>query len=178
MIAGMDWVLVLGGTALIALGLLDVLLTVLHYDDLGFLSNRLHRGVWTVVRWVTRPLPRKSRNFGLSLGAPLMIPVTILFWAGIEILGFASVYYAGMGEENFAFDNDVEPDFGAALYLSGVTLATLGYGDITPISPLYEGLALGEALIGFAILSLSISYQRVEKVVIGPEDNPKPHPNT
>ena len=87
-----------------------------------------------------------------------MIPATIFLWAGLEILGFALIYYVGMGGENFAFDNDVQPDFGAALYLSGVTLATLGYGDITPVSPLYEAITLAEALIGFAILSLTISY--------------------
>ncbi len=154
----MDSILVLGGTALIAMGLLDVFFTVLHYDDLGFLSNRLHRGIWRVVRGITAPMPHSLGNFGLSLGAPLMIPATIILWVGLVMVGFALIYYAGMDGENFAFDFDVDQGFGRALYLSGVTVATLGYGDITPISPLYEVIALGEALIGFVILSLTISY--------------------
>lgn len=87
-----------------------------------------------------------------------MIPGTIFLWAGLEILGFALIHYVGMGGAHFAFEHEVEPDIGPAVYLSGVTLATLGYGDITPISPLYEAIALSEALIGFVILSLTISY--------------------
>ena len=87
-----------------------------------------------------------------------MIPATILLWIGLVTVGFALVYYAGMGEENFAFDYEVDQSFGRMLYLSGVTVATLGYGDITPISPLYELMALSESLIGFGLLSLSISY--------------------
>ena len=154
----MIWLLFFGGLGLVMVALLDVFFTVLHYDDFGFLSNRLHRGIWGALRRLTAPMPRNLRNFVLSLGGPLMIPATILLWIGLVTVGFALIYYAGMGEENFAFDYDVDQSFGRMLYLSGVTVATLGYGDITPISPLYELMALSESLIGFGLLSLSISY--------------------
>ena len=154
----MIWLLFFGGLGLVVVALLDVFFTVLHYDDFGFLSNRLHRGIWGALRRLTAPMPRNLRNFVLSLGGPLMIPATILLWIGLVTVGFALIYYAGMGEENFAFDYDVDQSFGRMLYLSGVTVATLGYGDITPISPLYELMALSESLIGFGLLSLSISY--------------------
>lgn len=154
----MSWLLFLGGLGLVVVGLLDVFFTVLHYDDFGFLSKRLHRGIWGALRRLTAPMPRNLRNFVLSLGGPLMIPATILLWLGLVTVGFALIYYAGKGGENFAFDYDVDQSFGRMLYLSGVTVATLGYGDITPISPLYELMALSESLIGFGLLSLSISY--------------------
>ena len=137
---------------------MDVFFAVLHYEDFAFLSSRLHREIWRIVRRVAAPLPPNLREFVLSLGGPLMIPATLLLWVGLVTAGFALIYYAGMSEENFAFDFDVEQNFGRALYLSGVTVATLGYGDITPISPLYELIALSEALFGFILLSLTISY--------------------
>lgn len=154
----MNWLVFFGGLGLVVVSLLDVFFTVLHYDDLGFLSDRLHRGIWGVLRRLTAPMPRNLRNFVLSLGGPLMIPATILLWVGLVMVGFALIYYAGMGEENFAFDYNVDQSFGSMLYLSGVTVATLGYGDITPISPLYELMALSEALIGFSVFTMSISY--------------------
>jgi hypothetical protein len=157
-VRSMSWLLFFGGVGLVVVGLLDVFFTVLHYDDLGFLSKRLHKGIWEVLRRITAPMPPNLRNFGLSLGGPSMIPATILLWVGLAMVGFALIYYAGMGEENFAFDYEVDQSFGRMLYLSGVTVATLGYGDITPISPLYELVALSQALIGFGILSLSIAY--------------------
>ena len=64
----MDAILIFGGVVLITIGLLDVFFTVLHYDGVSFLSNPLHRRVWSVVRRSTAPLPRGMRNFWLSLG--------------------------------------------------------------------------------------------------------------
>lgn len=50
--------------------------------------------------------------------------------------------------------------FGRMLYLSAVTITTLGYGDITPVSPLARFLVgleavLGIVIIGFYLTSLS-----------------------
>ncbi len=150
--------LIFVGTLLILVGLLDMFFTVLLYEDFGFLSMRLYRLVWKTVRWATAPLPKNFRTFGLSLGAPLMVPATVAMWVGIEILGFALVYYAAMDGEPFAFEPQLEPGFWNAVYLSGVTLATLGYGDITPDTIPYKLVAFGEALIGFSIITMALSY--------------------
>lgn len=154
----MDWLWVLIGAGLIAIGLLDVFMTVLHYDGFGFLSNRLYRVTWNIVHWATGFSPKGFRAFILSLGAPLMIPLVIVMWVGMEILGFALLYYAGMNYENFTFGAGLEPGFKEALYLSGVSISTIGFGDVTPSSGIYEFLAVLEALIGLGILTLSISY--------------------
>ena len=42
-------------------------------------------------------------------------------------------------------------------YFSYVTLTTLGYGDIVPISPLARSLAVLEALTGVLFLAVLIS---------------------
>jgi hypothetical protein len=155
----MEWLTVVAGVLLILVGLLDVFFSVLHYDGFGFLSGRLYNSLFDVVRFVTRPLPRTYRALGLSMAAPLMVPVTITVWIFLVSLGYALVYYAGMDGETFSFSNSgLQPSFMEAMYFSGVTIATLGLGDVTPLSPLYQAIAVSEALVGFGILTLSITY--------------------
>lgn len=48
--------------------------------------------------------------------------------------------------------------FSDALYLSLVTVATPGFGDITPTTPWLRVLVPLEALIGFAILTAGLSW--------------------
>jgi hypothetical protein len=155
----MEWLLVAVGVFLILVGLLDVFFTVLHYDGYGFLSSRLYNKLFSAVRFLTRPLPRRYRALGLSMAAPLMVPVTITVWIFLVSLGYALIYYAGMGGRTFSFsDAGLEPSFMEALYFSGVAVSTLGFGDITPTSSLYQAIVVSEALVGFGILTLAISY--------------------
>ncbi|HVJ37759.1 MAG TPA: potassium channel family protein, partial [Stenotrophomonas sp.] len=46
---------------------------------------------------------------------------------------------------------------GGAIYFSFVTLATLGYGDITPASSVMRGLAVQEAIAGQLYLALLVA---------------------
>jgi hypothetical protein len=88
-----------------------------------------------------------------------MVPVTITVWIVLVLTGYAFVYYAGMTSGSFNFSNPVlEPSFGEALYLSGTAISTLGFGDVTPADGLYQTLTVSEALIGFGILTLAVSY--------------------
>ncbi len=152
--------MILAGVFLIIVGLLDVFFTVLHYDGFGFLSSRLYRRIFGLVRFLTRPLPRRYRALGLSMAAPLMVPVTIAAWILLVTLGYALVYYAGMDGETFFSlpGRNLDPSLLEALYLSGVAVSTLGFGDITPTSSLYQAIVVSEALVGFGILTLAISY--------------------
>jgi hypothetical protein len=157
--SGMDWLLLPAGVALILAGILDVFFTVLHYDGFGFLSIRLYRRLFDVARLVTRPLPRKYRSLGLSMAAPLMVPVTITVWIFLVSLGYALIYLFGMRNGDFALSvGRLEPSLPEAFYFSGTAISTLGLGDITPTGGLYQALAVSEALIGFGILTLSITY--------------------
>jgi hypothetical protein len=155
----MEWLIIGAGVLVILVGLLDVFFTVLHYDGFGFLSSRLYRRLFDVVCFLTGPLPRKYRALGLSMAAPLMVPVTITVWIFLVSAGYALIYYAGMDGETFSFSSSgLAPSFMEALYFSGVTIATLGLGDVTPLSGPYQAIAVSEALVGFGILTLSISY--------------------
>ena len=155
----MDWLLLPAGVALVLAGMLDVFFTVLHYDGFGFLSIRLYRRLFDVARLLTRPLPRKYRALGLSMAAPLMVPATITVWIFLVSLGYALIYLFGMRNGDFALSTKpLEPSLAEAFYFSGTAISTLGLGDITPTGGLYQALAVSEALIGFGILTLSITY--------------------
>ena len=155
----MEWLSVIVGVLLVLVGLLDVFFTVLHYDGFGFLNSRLYNGLFDAMCLAIRPLPRTYRAVGLSMAAPLMVPATITVWIFLVSLGYALVYYAGMDGRTFSFSTSgLEPSFMEAMYFSGVTIATLGLGDVTPLSSLYQAIAVSEALVGFGILTLSISY--------------------
>lgn len=52
-----------------------------------------------------------------------------------------------------------EPDVGARfLYFSFVTLATLGYGDITPRIPFAQSLAVTEVIVGQFYMAIVVAY--------------------
>lgn len=155
----MEWAFAVIGILLILAGIADVFFTVLHYDGFGFLSRYLYDGLFNTVRFATRPLPRRYRALGLSTAAPLMVPVTITFWILLISTGYALVYYAGMSPETFYFSSEgLEPSLLEAFYASGTIISTLGFGDVTPLSGGYQLAAVSEALIGFGLLTLAISY--------------------
>ena len=156
----MEWLFRAIGVSLVFAGIADVFFTVLHPDGFGFLSSRLYYRLFDSVRFLTRPMPRKLRALGLSIAAPLMVPATITLWIVLVLAGYAFVYYAGMmAGEGFNYSNpDLKPSFGEALYMSGTAISTLGFGDVTPTGSLYQALAISEALIGFGILTLAITY--------------------
>jgi len=154
-----EWLLIIAGAFLVLVGITDVFFTVLHYDAFGFLSARLYSSLFGVARFLMRPMPRKVRALGLSLPAPLMVPFTITIWMLLILVGYALIYYAFMSEGTFHFSNPgIEPSLGEALYMSGITVSTAGFGDVTPMSGVYQALAVSEALIGFGILTLAAAY--------------------
>lgn len=155
----MGWLSTIAGVVLILLGIGDVFFTVLHYDGFGFLSSRLYSGLFNLFRFVTRPLPRKYGAVGLSLAAPLMVPVTITVWILLITVGYALVYYDSISVKTFYFASPgLEPSFLEALYLSATAISTVGFGDVTPLTTFYQLVAVSEALIGFGILTLAVSY--------------------
>lgn len=48
-------------------------------------------------------------------------------------------------------------DLQTAIYFSYVTLATLGYGDISPLTPTARGLAISEAILGQLYLAVLVA---------------------
>lgn len=142
------------GVALIGLVGRDAFDALFHAEGRGTASRLITRTVWHVFRRA------RTRPGSLSLAGPVALVTVITTWAGLLVLGWALIYWPHM-PGGFRFDVGVEaagPDFVHALNLSLVTLTTLGFGDITPTSEALRLILPLEALLGFGLLSASISF--------------------
>lgn len=122
----------------------------------GPLSEKLNRGLWWIATHSTRRLTRESRHATLESLGPLLLPCVALSLVALCIVSFGLIYFPRM--ESFHYAHGAESTWREALYFSGVTLLTIGYGDVTPSSGLLQLLALMEGVSGLAILSLFTAY--------------------
>ena len=99
--------------------------------------------------------PRRRESF-LGIYGPLSLLGLFASWITALILGFALVNWsAGTPLHGSA---NMRPSFFTYAYMSGTTLFTLGYGDVTPAAPLGRTLAVGESGLGFGFLAVIVSY--------------------
>ncbi len=119
------------------------------------LTSWFYRHTW--VPWVklSRCIRVNWRESFLGYFGPFSFILLLVFWAIGLIFGFALVQF-GMGEHVQLGTEHIT--FGMLLYHSGETFFTLGYGDITPVTPLARPFAVMEAGIGFAFLGVVIGY--------------------
>jgi hypothetical protein len=151
-----SWLAVSAGTFLVVVILVDVFLTVLHIDRDGPVARRLHLGIWRATGALSWLVPRWRRGL-LGLAGPLMITVTFGVWVAGYIVGFALVYWPF--PDGFHFDSRPATfGFVDAVYFSGKTGSTLGYGDITPATPALQILAIVQGSLGFGLLSGAVTY--------------------
>ena len=154
--SGTDIILLVAGLITIAAGLIDIFVTVLHYEGHGPLSSRVTRAGWSLGRRLTvRLMPLHPS--ALSVGGPALILVTIVTWVGFAWVGFALVYASGLDWALVAVNGRALSVLDA-LYFSAVALSTVGFGDIYAIDPFYQLMSAFEALAGFSILTLTVAY--------------------
>ncbi len=154
----MDIVWIVAGTILILAGVLDLFMTVLYYDAAGPLSIRLYRFTWAICRRLASRVPPKHTAFVLSLGVPLMVLGSLILWIALQVVGFAAIYYVGLHGGAFRLSEGLEASAIEALYLSGISLSGVGYGDMAPITAPYQLVAALQALMGYGFLTLAIAY--------------------
>lgn len=150
-----DWIVTIVGFVLVAVVVRDVFHTLFHPIGHGSIAPQVMKFVW----WLLRVF-RSDRRIA-SLTGPLGIALVVLTWGAIAVLGWAMIYYAQMPDA-FSFSSELNPlhrnDVFDSLYLSLVTLGTLGFGDIVPTSPLLRLIAPIEALFGFMLLTAAVSW--------------------
>lgn len=151
----MTWALSLLGAALVLFVLRDVFHTLWHPTRHGGLSRLVMRTVWRL----SSRVEDRTRPAGLAGPTGMMIVVAI--WALLVAVGCALMYWPHMPDD-FSYSAGLAPGTHAgpldALYVSLVTLATLGLGDIVPTSGWLRVLAPMEALVGFALLSATVAW--------------------
>ncbi|MEU2433681.1 potassium channel family protein [Streptomyces sp. NPDC007861] len=97
----------------------------------------------------------------VGLAGALAMVTVVVMWAGTVILGWALIYWPHMPEA-FSFAAGLKPaEHGGlvdTLYISLVTVTTLGLGDIAPTAPWLRIVAPLEALVGFVLLTATVSW--------------------
>jgi hypothetical protein len=162
----------LAGLFLIALVLWDIFQTVVLPRPAHTrvrLARTLIRLTWPLWR---RRAVRKVTNVDqekiLGSYAPAVVLILLMTWMALMILGFGLIVYALRDELTPI------PDFGSALYFSGESVLTIGFGDFSATGGLSRlaavlggGLGLGVLALGITYLfSLYASFQRRETLVV------------
>jgi len=150
---------VLAGAALIFLVLLDTFETILQPRRVTHrfrFARFFYKWNWTFCTFIARKIPSgKRREALLSFFGPLSLLGLFAVWVGVLIFGFAIL---GWSIPTALQTADRHVNFLTYLYMSGTTLFTLGYGDVTPTGHFGRVLAVVESGLGFAFLAVIISY--------------------
>jgi Ion channel len=144
------------GTGLILAALRDIFDTLFHPSGKGILSRGLPRFLWRGARRIGARYPTVR-----ELGGPAALIAVIASWVVLLAVGWAFVLWPHL-TEGFSFDPELTPStrgrFTDALYLSLVTLTTLGFGDIAPASGWLRVLVPLEAAMGLVLVTAGLSW--------------------
>ena len=147
------------GVGLLLLIVYDVYATVLHASArFGPLGESLNRSLWRLSRHVAFRFSRLRRHKILNAVGPLLLPLIIFVYIATLIAAFALIYYPRMPEQFVVSPGTQGDAWSLALYFSGITLTTVGYGDIAPATSAMRFTAVFQAACGLALFSLAITY--------------------
>jgi hypothetical protein len=153
LIAG--WVVTCVGAAVVLAVLRDIFHTLWHPSGRSGLGRKVMAAVWRAGR------PRRGhRRVGLLAG-PLAMVFVVLAWVALIVLGWTLIYWPHLADGFFISESLQRTTRGGvldALYLSMVTLATLGFGDIVPTEEWLRIAVPVQALLGFALLTAAVTW--------------------
>lgn len=150
---------VIFGIAVLAAAVADIFLTVLNYDESGFLATRLCRLQWYCLRSVTRRLSRRWRPLVLRQVTGLNVALSVATWLGGIVVGFAFIYYGLMVGTNFQYDGrGVGAGMFSALYLSAAQLSTVGTSQVNAQTDILRTLTIAETLSSPLLITLILTF--------------------
>lgn len=147
----------LGGLLLLLL-FYDVLTTVFHPQGRGGPINRTqNHAVWVLFRAFGTRSDGTPRRDLLAFCGPVLAVLTISVWITVLIAGFALIYYPFIAAFPVA-PGSADAPWVKTIYYSGYVASTLGIGDVVPPSPVFRLLTVVEAMAGFVLFAVSVSY--------------------
>lgn len=144
------------GTAIVTATAVDVVLTILHPSRRGPITTASGRLVFEAMR---RPALAFGRPNLMSGAGAAAIVANVVAWVALLWVGWALIYLPHM--DDFAYTPSVEysgRDFWEALYFSGMSLSTVGFGDIVAESDALRILSVLEAATGFGLITAAMTY--------------------
>jgi hypothetical protein len=156
----MTWLAPLVGVFALLMLVGDVYATVfVPRGSAGPLSRRLYAASWKGWSQFGDRLPPDRRRRWLALIGPLLVPLTVMVWGALLVVGYALLYYPWAGTF-FVSPAETEglPAWLKALYYSGYSATTLGIGDVVPHSGALRLVAVVEAAHGFMLFSVGVTY--------------------
>lgn len=142
------------GVALVGTASRDIFDSLFHPEGRAVLARVEMRVVWRLFR---RLGARRPRTFALA--GPAALLTVIVSWATLMAVGWALIYLPHMPDAfRTAPGTPTSERFVESLYFSLVTLTTVGFGDVAPQAGWLKLASPLEALLGFGLLSASISW--------------------
>lgn len=153
--AWLDWTVTGVGVVVVVAVLRDIFHTLWHPSGRGTLSTPVMATVWRVGRW------RRDRGNSGVLTGPVALATVIVLWVALLVAGGALVYVPHL-PESFEYQSGLDVSERTAVldavYFSMVTLATLGFGDVVPVSGWLRVVVPVQGLIGFGLLTASVTW--------------------
>jgi hypothetical protein len=151
----MAWLWVSLGVALLGLTAVDVFRTVLAPSARGPVSYLIYRSLFRLARAAPHPLRRTAT----TLAGPLGIVASIVAWLILIWLGYG-LFYLSLADQ-ISVSPDSSPPAGSltqALYFSGASITTAGFGDLVGDTTLVRFISVAEAATGLGIFTAAIGY--------------------
>jgi hypothetical protein len=144
------------GVLLVAAVLYDVFLAVIvprRTTSVFRFASPMTLYLWPLWRrWGVRLHPAWRREDFLGTFAPFTIVLLLVVWVVALVFGYALILHS--------LSDQMQPplaDFGSAWYAAGISLLTIGYGDIVPVGFAARLASMAAAASGLAVLALVIS---------------------
>ncbi|HEY3331467.1 MAG TPA: potassium channel family protein [Capsulimonadaceae bacterium] len=155
----MEFVVAVFGLALLAFVLADAFQTLVvprsANSNLRLTALFFTHG-WALWRWAGRRIAAgNKREAHLWTFGPLSLITLMALWATLLVFAFGMLQW---GVHSPIRGPEARPGFWSDVYLSGTTLFTLGYGDVTPLNPIGRCISVTEAGVGFGFLAIVIGY--------------------
>lgn len=116
------------------------------------LTTLLLTGSWLWARWVGDRIRSPARREGfLASYAPLALIMLLASWMAALVLGYGLILDALREQLRPPADHET------AFYLSAISLLTVGFGDVVPVSGLSRTVVVIEAATGLGAIAMVIS---------------------
>lgn len=169
----MRWLAFPAGLFILVMTMLDIFRTlVMPRAARGRyrLSRLLFLGLWRPWRWIAlRARTEQVRERILAGAGPMSLFVLLVGWATLTVFGYGLLLWSPLFVEGV--QGAQSTSFSTALYLSGTSLFTLGFGDVvatgaTRAVVIIEG-ANGLGLVAVVIAYLPVLYQAFNRREVG-----------